>query len=104
MNSLFDGLAKLDPGPIFVISLFPYLIFLYWAQKSESIPKTSLLGFRLTLLFVFVTIVLSIISNIFYGKELTEIDQLHGSAEAFLALSDGLIVIGFANQIINTGK
>ncbi len=104
MNYLFDALAKLDPGPIFVISLFPYLIFLFWAQKSDSIPKTSLLGFRLTLLFVFVTIVLSIISNVVYGKELTQIDQLHGSAEAFLALSDGLIVLGFANQVINTGK
>ena len=104
MNNLFDSLAGLDPGPIFVISLFPYLLFLYWSQKTSLIPKTSLWGFRLTLLFVFVTIIFSILANILYGKELTDIDPLHGSAEAFLALSDGLVVLGFANQVINTGK
>ena len=104
MKDLFHTLAGMDPGPIFVISLFPYLFFLYWAQKTSLITKTSLWGFRLTLVFVFITIVLSIIANIIYGKELTDIDQLHGSAEAFLALSDGLVVLGFANQVINTGK
>ncbi len=98
---LFDGL---DPGPLFVLSLFPYLVFLYWAKKTNLIPKTSLWGFRLTLAFVAITIILSIIAKVNYGKELTDIDVLHGSAEAFLALSDGLIVLGFAGLFKETGK
>ena len=100
MTQFFQLLNTLDPGPIFVISLFPYLVFLYWAQKSTSIPKISLIGFRLTLLFVVITILFSIIAKLKYGGELTDVDYLHGSAEAFLALSDGLVVLGFA-EVIN---
>ncbi len=99
MNNFLQFFANLDPGPIFVISLFPYLIFLYWAQKSSSIPKLSLWGFRLTLLFVLMTIIFSVLAQTLYGLELTEVDHLHGSAEAFLAVSDALVVLGFAGVI-----
>ncbi len=104
---MFDFLSildKLDPSPIFVISLFPYLIFLYWANKSSSIPKLSLWGFRLTLLFVLMTIIFSIASELVYGLELTDVDHLHGSAEAFLALSDALVVFGFAGLLQKSGQ
>ncbi len=104
MNNLFQIAETLDPGPIFVLSLFPYLIFLYWAQRSSTIPKIALWGFRLTLLFVGMTIIFSIIAKIKYGQELTDIDYLHGSAEAFLALSDALIVLGFAGLLIESGE
>ena len=104
MNNLLSFFDGLDPGPLFVISLFPYLIFLYWAQKSDSIPRISLWGFRLTLLFVAITILFSIYAQLNYGKELTDVDLLHGSAEAFLALSDGLVVLGFAGLLNETGK
>ena len=104
MNELFLHIGELDPGPIFVLSLFPYLIFLFWAQKSTSIPKTALWGFRLTLLFVAITIAFSIISQVKYGMELADVDYLHGSAEAFLALSDGLVVLGFVGLIKKRGK
>ncbi len=99
MNEFFLKLSALDPGPIFIISLFPYLIFLYWAQKSTSIPRTALWGFRLTLLFVAMTIICSVIAKIIYDAELTDVDYLHGTAEAFLALSDGLVVLGFFGLI-----
>ncbi len=104
MIDFLKPLSSLDPGPIFVISLFPYLIFLFWAQKSTSIPKTSLWGFRLTLLFVAMTIVCSIIAKVNYDQELTDVDYLHGSAEAFLALSDAFIVFGFADLLKNSGE
>ena len=104
MNNLFQFFDNFDPGPIFVISLFPYLIFLYWAQKSKSIPKTSLWGFRLTLLFVLVTIIFSIAAKLIYGLELTEVDNLHGAAEAFLAISDALVVLGFAGMLEKSGE
>ena len=90
-----QGLAGINPGPFFVISLVPYLFFLYWAQKTTAIPKISLWGFRLTLLFVLMTILFAIVASQLYGEELTKVDSLHGAAEAFLTLSDALIVVGF---------
>ena len=103
-KDFLDFLSGVDPSPFFVLSLLPYLAFLYWAQKSFSIPKTSLWGFRLTLLFVLITIIFSIIANIYYGLELTDVDYLHGSAEAFLALSDAFIVFGFAGMITKSSQ
>ncbi len=91
-----DFLNGIDPSPFFVLSLIPYLAFLWWAQKSESIPKISLWGFRLTLLFVLMTIALAVFAKVSYGAELTDVDYLHGTAEAFLTLSDALVVLGFA--------
>ena len=90
-----ESIARVDPSPFFVLSLIPYLVFLRYAGKTKSIPKISLLGFKLTLLFVFMTIVFAIISLIYFGEELTNVDVLHGLAESFLTISDALVVYGF---------
>ena len=92
---IMQQFARVDPSPFFVASLIPYLFFLFWAQKCKSIPKLALLGFRLTLLFVGMTIIFAVVAQVIYGEELTKIDPLHGSAEAFLTLSDALIALGF---------
>ena len=90
-----ESIAGVDPSPFFILSLIPYLVFLRYAGKTKSIPKISLLGFKLTLLFVFMTIVFAIISLIYFGEELTNVDVLHGLAESFLTISDALVVYGF---------
>ena len=90
-----ESIARVDPSPFFILSLIPYLVFLRYAGKTNSIPKISLLGFKLTLLFVFMTIVFAIISLIYFGEELTNVDVLHGLAESFLTISDALVVYGF---------
>jgi hypothetical protein len=90
-----ESIARIDPSPFFILSLIPYLVFLRYAGKTKSIPKISLLGFKLTLLFVFMTIVFAIISLIYFGEELTNVDVLHGLAESFLTISDALVVYGF---------
>ena len=41
------------------------------------------------------TIVFAILADRFFGGELTDVDPLHGGAEAFLTLSDALVVVGF---------
>ena len=92
---IIEFLNQVNPGPLFVAALIPYICFLYWAQKSQAIPLISLWGYRLTLLFVFMTIVFAIVSQIYFGEELTNVDPLHGAAEAFLTLSDALILFGF---------
>ena len=92
---LWHSLSAIDPSPFFVLSLFPYLIFLFWAKRAQSIPKISFVGFVLTLLFVAMTILFAIVAKVFYGGELPDIDPLHGAAEAFLTLSDALVVLGF---------
>ena len=90
-----ESIARVDPSPFFILSLIPYLVFLRYAGKTKSIPKISLLGFKLTLLFVFMTIIFAIISLIYFKEELTNVDVLHGLAESFLTISDALVVYGF---------
>ena len=41
------------------------------------------------------TIIFAIISLIYFGEELTNVDVLHGLAESFLTISDALVVYGF---------
>ena len=90
-----ESMAQIDPSPFFILSLIPYLVFLHFAGKTKLIPKISFIGFKLTLLFVFMTIIFAIISLIYFGEELTNVDVLHGLAESFLTISDALVVYGF---------
>ena len=99
-----ESIARVDPSPFFILSLIPYLVFLRYAGKTKSIPKISLLGFKLTLLFVFMTIVFAIISLIYFGEELTNVDVLHGLAESFLTISDALVVYGFVLMLQSTRR
>ena len=99
--SFLKFLGEVDPSPFFVLSLVPYLAFLYWAQKTKAIPRISLWGFRLTLFFVFMTIVLAIFALQIYGDELTNVDALHGTAESFLTISDALVLFGFIQVLKN---
>jgi hypothetical protein len=91
-------LAAVNPGPLFVLSLVPYLAFLYWASRVRAFPRLALVGFQLTLLFVAVTIAASIVAQRRYGELLANVDSLHGGAEAFLTLSNLLVALGFLGQ------
>ncbi|QNI58433.1 uncharacterized conserved membrane protein (DUF3593) [Synechococcus sp. BIOS-U3-1] len=83
-----------DPSPLFALSLFPYLIFLYYLGQRRLLPALSRRGFQLTLLFVGMTIAAALIADLQFGSELVAIDPLHGGAEAFLTLSNAVIVAG----------
>lgn len=88
-------LAGFDPAPLFVLSLLPYLAFLFWAGRLKAFPRLALRGFQLTLLFVAVTIVAAIVAERLVGRQLADVDPLHGGAEAFLTLSNLLVALGF---------
>ena len=90
-----ESIARIDPSPFFVLSLIPYLVFLRYAGKTKVIPKLSFIGFKLTLLFVFMTIIFAVIAQTYFGEELTNVDVLHGLAESFLTISDAFVVYGF---------
>jgi hypothetical protein len=90
------ALAGIDPAPLFVLSLLPYLAFLWWASRVRAFPRLALLGFQLTLLFVAVTIVAAVVAQLKFGRQLADVDPLHGGAEAFLTLSNALVMLGFA--------
>ena len=79
-----------------MLSLLPYLGFLWWASKVEAFPRLALRGFQLTLLFVAVTIAAAIVAQVRFGALLADVDPLHGGAEAFLTLSNLLVMLGFA--------
>lgn len=93
--ALLERLGHVDPTPLFVLSLLPYLAFLVWASRVEAFPRLSLRGFQLTLLFVGVTIAAAIVAQLRFGALLANVDPLHGGAEAFLTLSNLLVVWGF---------
>ena len=83
MMSWIQQLATIDPSPLFALSLLPYLVFLFWPLRPKPCIPTQL-GFRLTLLFVAVTIVAAIVALRVFDSELVGVDPLHGGAEAFL--------------------
>ena len=96
--ALLERLGRVDPTPLFVLSLLPYLAFLFWASRVEAFPRLSLRGFQLTLLFVAITIAAAILAEVRFHALLTNVDPLHGGAEAFLTLSNLLVVFGFLRQ------
>lgn len=89
----------LSINALFLISLFPYLGFLWFLTYSKETPRLALIGFYCLLLFILVTIPSGIIAKIIYKEELANIDWLHGGAELFLTLSNTLIVFGFYEEI-----
>ena len=100
----FERLAAVDPSPFFVLSLLPYLAFLWWASKVEAFPKLALRGFQLTLVFVAVTIAAAIVAQVRFDALLANVDPLHGGAEAFLTLSNLLVMLGFALASSREGR
>ena len=103
MNDFFlrflDYLSRFDNTALFAASIIPYSIFLFYLYKIKSINKIIKVGFSLTVLFVVITIVISIFSQTYLNRTLVEVDVLHGSAEFFLALSDFVILLGFINML-----
>lgn len=85
---------------LFALSLFPYLVFLWFLTRSKLAPRLALMGFYGTLVFVAVTIPAGIYAKVAYGEALANIDWLHGGAEIFLTLSNILIVLGFRQAVI----
>ena len=105
MNDLFikfiEKLASIDNTALFASSIIPYAIFLFYLYKIKSVNKLVKTGYSLTILFVFITIVISIYTLNFYDKTLVEVDFLHGLAESFLTLSDLVIMLGFIKILNN---
>ena len=105
MNDFFliflEKLATFDNTVLFAASIIPYSIFLFYLYKLKAINRFVKTGFSLTVFFVFITIVLSILSLTYYDKTLVEVDLLHGSAEFFLTLSDFVILFGFLKILNN---
>lgn len=93
---LLQPLAAVDPAPLFVLSLLPYLAFLRWAGRSGRFPPLALRGFQSTLVFVAVTIVAAVVAELRFGQQLADVDPLHGAAEAFLTVANLMVLLGFS--------
>ena len=90
-----EKLGSIDNTLLFAVSIIPYVIFLFYLYKIKSLNNVVKTGFSLTVLFVFITILVSIFTISYYDKTLVEVDFLHGFAESFLTLSDFVILFGF---------
>ena len=103
MNDFFlrflDFISKFDNTPLFAVSIIPYSIFLFYLYKIKFLNKIIKIGFSLTVLFVFITILMSIFTLNYFHRSLVEVDLLHGSAEFFLTLSDFVILLGFIKML-----
>ncbi len=99
MNDLFlkiiEKLGSVDNTFLFAVSIIPYAIFLFYLYKIKSVNNFVKTGFSLTVFFVLITILVSILTINYYNKSLVEVDFLHGLAESFLTLSDFVILFGF---------
>ena len=84
---------------LFALSLFPYLVFLWFFTRSGQAPRLALIGFYVTLVFVGVTIPAGLYAQTRLGETLANVDWLHGSAESFLTLSNILVVLGFRQVV-----
>ncbi|WP_413743905.1 DUF3593 domain-containing protein [Synechococcus sp. MIT S9451] len=104
MINWITQLSAVDPSLFFAGSLLPYLLFLHWLGQCKSVHRFTQLGFRLTLLFVAVTIAAAIIALRYFDAELVAVDPLHGGAEAFLTLSNALIVAGLMQRLNQHGS
>jgi len=83
-----EKLGLIDNTLLFAVSIIPNAIFLYYLYKIKTVNIFVKTGFSLTVLFVFITILVSIFTLNYYDKTLVEVDFLHGLAESFLTLSD----------------
>ena len=105
MNDLFlkfiEKLGLIDNTFLFGVSIIPYAIFLFYLYKIKSVNNFVKTGFSLTVLFVLITILVSIFTLNYYDKTLVEVDFLHGLAESFLTLSDFVILLGFIKILNN---
>ena len=97
--SLIEKLGSIDNTLLFAVSIIPYAIFLFYLYKIKSVNIFIKTGFSLTVLFVFITILVSIFTLNYYDKNLVEVDFLHGFAESFLTVSDFVILFGFINLL-----
>ena len=99
MNDFFlksiEKLGSIDNTFLFAVSIIPYAIFLFYLYKIKSVNNFVKTGFSFTVLFVLITILVSIFTLNYYNKTLVEVDFLHGFAESFLTLSDFVILFGF---------
>jgi len=84
---------------LFGLSLFPYLLFLFFITKSGRLPKLALWGFYGTLVFVAITIPAGIYAQTVYGTSLANVDWLHGGAESFLTITNILLVVGLKSGL-----
>lgn len=85
---------------LFIVSLFPYLGFLWFITRSQQMPRLGLIGFYMTLVFVGVTIPAGIYAKVVYHEALANVDWLHGGAEVFLTLANILVVLGFRQSVM----
>ena len=74
MNDLFikfiEKLGSIDNTSLFALSIIPYAIFLYYLYKIKSVNIFVKTGFSLTVLFVLITILVSIFTLNYYNKSM----------------------------------
>jgi hypothetical protein len=87
---------------VMMLSLLPYLLFLYLIWLLHPI---TIIGFVAMLGFIAVTATTGFIAlKVIGAKTLAHADALHGIAEGALTITNGLIVFGLKKQLDKINK
>lgn len=69
--------------------------------EVQTRSTLALWGFGFTLIFVLITIAAALLAEGLYGRQLADVDPLHGGAELFLTVSNVMILLGFMPKGVN---
>ena len=93
---------------VMMLSLVPYLLFLYliwriYRLDPRLLHPITIIGFVAMLGFIAVTATTGFIAlKVIGATTLAHVDALHGMAEGALTITNGLIVFGLKKQLDKT--
>ncbi|KAK3281681.1 hypothetical protein CYMTET_10541 [Cymbomonas tetramitiformis] len=89
-------------APLYILSLVPYLAFLWQLQRSKPQATGAMVfAFAFVLMFVVISTPVEMYSRIAYGQDIANVDSLHFFVQALITFTNFLIIIAFRGAIRN---
>jgi len=87
-------------APLYMLSLLPYLDFLWKLQQSKPQATTAMVfSFACVLVFVVVSTPVEVYSRVKLGRDVADVDILHFLVQGLIAATNLLIILAFKNEI-----
>mmetsp|Transcript_27782 Transcript_27782/g.52874 ORF Transcript_27782/g.52874 Transcript_27782/m.52874 type:complete len:321 (+) Transcript_27782:254-1216(+) len=87
-------------APLYMISLLPYLDFLWKLQQSKPQSTNSMVfAFAFVLVFVVISTPVEMFSRVQLGKDVADVDVLHFLVQSLITATNFFIIVAFKKQI-----
>uniref|UniRef100_A0A7S0RQZ3 Uncharacterized protein n=1 Tax=Pyramimonas obovata TaxID=1411642 RepID=A0A7S0RQZ3_9CHLO len=87
-------------APFYMISLLPYLDFLWKLQQSRpQATRAMVFSFAFVLVFVVISTPVEMYARVHLGKDVADVDPLHFFVQSLIALTNFMIILSFRNEI-----